>query len=248
MIELRGVSKRFGSRLVLRNVGVTFRPGEVTALIGPNGSGKTTLLKSIVGLVQPDTGQIFLNGVPLDGGAWACRDRIGYLSQVARFPENLTVQELVAMLTMLRRRAPERLQELRTYFRLESVWDKPLRILSGGTRQRVALLLAWMFDPEVLLLDEPTAGLDPVAAARLKDLILQERERGKVLLLTTHVLAEVEELADQIVFLLDGEVHFAGSPEELLLRTGESTVEGAIVQLLDAHTGGVLHVDRVIGL
>jgi Cu-processing system ATP-binding protein len=230
MLEIRDLAKRFGATPVLAGVTLAFRPGRVTAVVGPNGAGKTTLIKSILGLVRPDRGEIRLGGVVVAGDAW--RRRVGYMPQIARFPENLTAAELVAMLKDLRGAGADTDEELVERFALAAHMGKPLRALSGGTRQKVNAVLAFLFRPELLVLDEPTSGLDPVASGVLKDKILAERAAGRTVVVTSHVLSELEELADDVAFLVDGRVHFAGSVEELLRATRQHRLERAVAHMM----------------
>jgi Cu-processing system ATP-binding protein len=238
MLEIRNLTKRFGRLAVLQGVDLVVRPGRVTAVLGPNGAGKTTLIKSVLGLTRPDGGAIALGGTPIVGpGAQgdAHRARIGYMAQIARFPENLSGAELIAMLKDLRAGAADAAaidDELIARFHLEPHLGKPLRALSGGTRQKVNAVLAFLFRPELLILDEPTAGLDPVASSVLKDKILAERDAGRTFILTSHVMSELEELADDVAFLVDGQVRFAGPVDELLRATRQATLERAIAQML----------------
>ena len=234
MLEILGLTKAFGKLTVLDGVDLTIHPGRVTAVLGPNGAGKTTLIKSVLGLTRPDGGEIRLGGVRVVGpgvGGDAYRARIGYMPQIARFPENLTAAELIAMLLDLRGGAAGD-EELVERFALAPHLDKPLRTLSGGTRQKVNAVLAFLFRPGLLILDEPTAGLDPVASAVLKDKILAERAAGRTFVLTSHVISELAELADDVAFLVDGRVHFAGPVETLLGATRQATLERAIAHLM----------------
>ena len=235
MLEIRDLVKRFGAQEVLRGVDLSVRPGHVTAVVGPNGAGKTTLIKSVLGLTRADAGEILLDGAPVTGDAY--RARIGYMPQIARFPENLCAADLMAMVADLRAAPPAGGldTELVERFALEPQLRKPLRALSGGTRQKVNAVLAFLFRPELLVLDEPTAGLDPVASAVLKDRIAAERRLGRTVLLTSHVSSELEELADDVAFLLDGRVVFAGPIPDLLRRTRQPRLERAIAHVM---TGG----------
>jgi Cu-processing system ATP-binding protein len=231
MITIHALTKRFGRLEVLRGVDLAVRPGAVTAIVGPNGAGKTTLIKAILGHTRADGGRILFDGERV-GDDPAYRSRIGYMPQIARFPENLTAAELVAMLTDLRE-APDSVDaELVDAFALAPHMDKPLRTLSGGTRQKVNAVLAFLFHPELVVLDEPTAGLDPVASAVLKDKIAAERARGRTFILTSHIMSELEELADDVAFLLDGQVRFAGAVHDLKLRTRQFTLERAIACMM----------------
>jgi Cu-processing system ATP-binding protein len=244
MLEITGLTKRFGKLEALDGIDLTIRRGRVTAVLGPNGAGKTTLIKSILGLTRPDGGTIVLDGERVVGagaGGDAYRRRIGYMPQIARFPENLSAAELIAMLKDLRGgpgpdpstgTEPRLDQELVDSLALAPHLGKSLRTLSGGTRQKVNAVLAFLFRPDLLILDEPTAGLDPVASAVLKDKILAERRAGRTFVLTSHVMSELEELADDVAFLVDGRVRFAGPVEELLRATRQPKLERAIAHLM----------------
>ena len=235
MIDIRRVEKAFGAQRVLQAVDLAIAPARVTAIVGPNGAGKTTLIKMIVGLVRPDAGEIRFDGVPI-GDGHAHRARIGYMPQIARFPDNLTGAELLAMLTDLRGGegacAARHDEMLIGALGIEQELAKPLRVLSGGTRQKVNAVIAFLFHPELLILDEPTAGLDPVASSTLKDVILAARGAGRTVLLTSHNMSELEELADDVAFLLDGRVRYHGPVHDLKRRTRQSNLERAIAEVM----------------
>jgi Cu-processing system ATP-binding protein len=233
MIEARGVCKSFGPIQVLRSIDVDVPRGEITAIIGPNASGKTTFNRILLGLVQADAGDIRLDGVSIRGQS-KYRERIGYMQQSARFPENLCAADVFDMITTLRQ-GGQRDDELIESLALGPVLRTPFRQLSGGTRQRVNAALAFLLQPELLILDEPTAALDPVSSSILKDKIRSARTNGRTFILTSHVLSELDELADRIVFLLDGTVRFAGRPEELLRNTGEANLERAVATIMRGH-------------
>ena len=231
MVEVRGVTKRYGPLRVLEGVDVHVPRGLVTAIVGPNGSGKTTLNRILLGLVRPDSGSIVVDGTPLDGSP-GYRRKIGYMPQAARFPENLSARDVFRMVTDIRGDGAPRDEEFLETLALGPVLDTPIRVLSGGMRQRVNAALAFLFRPELLLLDEPTAGLDPISSSTFKDRILRERDAGRTFIITSHVLSELEELSDRIVFLLDGVARFAGTQGELKSRTGQPTLERAIARLM----------------
>ena len=231
MIRVRELTKRFDGVYALRAVDLDIIPGRVTAILGPNGAGKTTLMKMILGLTRITDGKILVDGERI-GDDPAYRARIGYMPQIARFPENLTAAELIAMLCDLRGEAAELDDDLVTRFGLSDQLGKPLRTLSGGTRQKVNAVLAFLFQPDLLILDEPTAGLDPVSSAVLKDKILEARNAGRTLIVTSHVLSDLDALADDIAFLIDGRVAFSGSVHDLKLRTRELSLERAIARVM----------------
>ena len=230
-VEFRGLRKRFGRMTALDAVDIQVAPGRITALVGPNGAGKSTLIKCLLGLVRPDEGSIVLAGAALDGG-WAYRRKVGYMPQAPSFPDNLTGREVVEMLRDLRGPSAATDEELLEWFGESGALDRPVRVLSGGTRQKLNAAIAFLFRPSLIILDEPTAGLDPVASGILKDKIRRVRDGGATVVLSSHLMAELEELAEDLVFLVDGRVRYAGSIEGLKERAGETGLERAMAALL----------------
>ncbi len=228
MIRVEKLKKRYGRLEVLRELDLEIETGKVTAILGPNGAGKTTLIKSLLGLVRPDGGEMTIDGKRVEGSEY--RREIGYMPQAARYPENLTVEEILHMIKDLRERFDDLDEELIALFDLEEQFEKPFKTLSGGNRQRVSAALAFLFRPRLLFLDEPTAGLDPLGSSYLKDKILKERAAGTTIVLTSHVMSEVEELADTVVYMLEGKVYFESSVADLLAETGEGTLERALAR------------------
>ncbi|KAA5539980.1 ABC transporter ATP-binding protein [Adhaeribacter rhizoryzae] len=230
MIEIKNITKAFGKLQVLKGIDINLEKGKIYAFLGPNGSGKTTLIKTILGLNQPDNGEILIQNENIKNN-WQYKSCIGYMPQIARFPENLNMMELLGMTRDIRKTASDE-EKYISYFNLEGARDKKLKNLSGGTKQKVNAVLAFMFNPDILIFDEPSVGLDPVAHLKLKDLMREERDNGKTILLTTHILSEVEELADEVIFLLDGKIYFQGTVQNLVQTQNESNLERAIAQLL----------------
>lgn len=231
MIKVKDIHKQFGQVKVLDGVSFDINQQGVVAVLGPNGSGKTTVLKTILGMVLPQSGEIFYKGQPIIG-KWDYRKQIGYLPQIAQFPDNLIVSELIDMIKNIRN-MPSKEEEIIELFGVEPFLDKKLSNLSGGTKQKVNLVLTFMFDSPLYILDEPTAGLDPVSLIHLKELIQKEKSKGKTLLITTHIMSLVEELSDEIIFLLEGKIYFQGSVQELEKETGQSDLEHAIARILE---------------
>jgi len=231
MIEVLGLSKAFGRLTVLDGVDLRVRPGRVTAIVGPNAAGKTTLIKAMLGLVRPDAGRISLGGAPVTADG-AYRSQIGYMPQIARFPENLSAGNLLALLADLRGAEASVDRELVRTLGLETELDKPLRTLSGGTRQKVNAAMAFLFAPGLLILDEPTAGLDPLSSGVLKDKIAAERANGRTVIIASHIMSELDELADDVAVLLDGRMQFDGPVSELKRLTRQTTLERAIAHLM----------------
>src|SRR5690554_4450354 len=233
MIEVKNLHKKFGKNEVLKGIDLSIGEGGIFAILGPNGSGKTTLIKSILGMVLPDSGEISINGKSLKND-FKYRDKIDYLPQIANFPGNLKVNELIAMIKDLRDSKNTNDTKLIELFKLKPFLDKRLVNLSGGTKQKVNLVLAFMFDSPLIILDEPTSGLDPISHLRLKNLIFSEREKGKTILVTSHILSFVEDIADKIVFLLEGEIYFNGTISQLKTKTEQPDLEHAIASTLSA--------------
>ncbi|GAB4378716.1 MAG: ABC transporter ATP-binding protein [Salibacteraceae bacterium] len=229
MITLTSVSKRFGKNLVLDSVDFTIAEGRVISMLGPNGSGKSTLIKCILNLVRPNSGKIMVNG--RSSTDVEARKSISYMPQVARFAENISAQRLISLMMDLRgeERDP---YELIRYFELENQIRKPLGELSGGTRQKVSAVLAFLFDTPIIILDEPTVGLDPVSRVNFKNLVLQEKTKGKTIFFTSHILSDVEELADELAFLMDGKIIFRGQPRQIMSETNQPTLEKAMATFL----------------
>lgn len=230
MIEIRGLRKRFGLNAVLDGVDLDIAGGRITAIVGPNAAGKSTLIKCVLGLTRPDAGTIAVGGVDIDERG-EYRSGIGYMPQIARFPENISGQDLIDMVVDVRG-MPAASREMIEAFGLRAHLAKPLRTLSGGTRQKLNAVIALLFRPAVLMLDEPSAGLDPVSAGLLKDRMRSERDAGTAVILTSHVLSEIDELADDVAFLADGRIRFAGPVQELKVATRQFTLERAIAHVL----------------
>lgn len=232
MIIATNINKKFGKLKALDNVSVTCNKGECIALIGPNGSGKTTFIKSILGMVVCDSGFITFNGKNILHN-WQYRANIGYMPQIGRYPDNMTIGQLLDMMKDIRTKKNTALDEdLVQKFELEKLLHKRMRTLSGGTRQKVSASLAFLFDPDVLILDEPTAGLDPVAAEILKEKIIAEKAKGKLVLITSHILSELDELVTEVIYMQDGKLLFQKSIEELRTDTGQEKLSKAIASVM----------------
>lgn len=230
MIQINSLYKKFGKLSVLEGLDLEIKSGGIFAILGPNGSGKTTLIKSILGMVIPNSGEIKIDNISVLN-QWDYRNQINYLPQIANFPANLTVNELLAMVKNLRPKDAHE-NDLISLFGLEPFLDKKLGNLSGGTKQKVNIVLTFMFDSDLIILDEPTSGLDPISLIHLKEIIRKEKEKGKTLLITTHIMSLVDEIADEIVFLLDGKIYFKGSVDQLKEQTQETNLEHAIANLM----------------
>lgn len=231
MIAIKNITKKFGKLEVLKDIELTFQKGECIALIGPNGCGKTTLIKSILGMVLPDSGSIVFNGKSILK-EFQYRENIGYMPQIGRYPDNMTIGQIIEMIKKIRNSDEVLDEDLVRAFQLEKMFSKQMRTLSGGTTQKVSATLAFLFNPDVLILDEPTAGLDPLASEILKEKIIKEKQNGKLILITSHLLSELDDMITQIVFMQEGKVHFHKTISDLLDSTGEVKISKAIAKIL----------------
>lgn len=231
MISVKKVSKKFGKQQVLTNVDLDLVMGKSYALVGPNGSGKTTLIKSILGLVIPSSGEIIFDNKSI-ARDWKYREKIGYMPQIGRYPENMTIGQLIDMMKNIRNNSPELDDSLIEAFKLYKIYDKRMHALSGGTRQKVSAALAFLFKPPVLILDEPTAGLDPVSVEVLKEKIQDERTKGKLLIISSHILSDLDELTTDMIYIFEGKLHYNNSIQTLKDETQEKKLGKAIATMI----------------
>jgi Cu-processing system ATP-binding protein len=233
MITINNISKSYPKQKALDSVSLEFLSGQSIALIGPNGSGKTTLIKIILSLVKPDEGDITVLGQDISTSGVYRKD-IGYMPQITRFPENMTVRQLFRLVKDLRADISSTSYDLDLYsaYNIESMNAKPLYALSGGMKQKVSAALAFLFDPDILILDEPTAALDPISNERLKEKIRTSYEKEKLVLITSHILSDLDEIVNHVVYLMEGKIAFHKSIEQLRLETDETRLNKIIVTLL----------------
>ncbi|HEY0355337.1 MAG TPA: ABC transporter ATP-binding protein [Flavisolibacter sp.] len=231
MIRIENINKRFKKLHALKDIHAEMDKGQVISLIGPNGSGKTTLIKSILGLVKPDSGKIYFNDTLIDEDV-SYRKQIGYMPQIGRYPDNMKIGQLFSMIRNIRKDEKQHDEELYYKFKLDTILDKTMRSLSGGTRQKVSAALAFLFDADVLILDEPTAGLDPLSAEILKEKIVAEKEKGKLILITSHVLSDLEELTTDVIYMQEGKMVFNRTLKDIQEETGEEKLSKAIAWLM----------------
>lgn len=232
IINIEQLRKSFGKLQVLNGVTASFNQGQSVAIVGPNASGKTTLIKCILGIVIPDEGKIVVDGVST-ANSYHYKVSIGYMPQIGRYPGNITIGQLFAMMKDIRGMKDEKLDdELFDLFGLMQMSGKPLRTLSGGTLQKVSAALAFLFNPKILILDEPTAGLDPLASEILKEKILKSTKAGKLVIITSHLMNEVEEIADRILYMMDGSVKFYKTLDQIRIHTGEQKLGKALASMI----------------
>jgi Cu-processing system ATP-binding protein len=232
MISLKEVNKKFGKLTALDNVTIALDKGKSYALIGPNGSGKTTLIKSILGMVIPSSGEIFVENENIKNH-WRYREKIGYMPQSGHYPENIKIGQLFDMMRNIRGGNVATDEELIQTFQLDKIVDKRMHALSGGTRQKVSAALAFLFDAPILILDEPTAGLDPVSVEILKEKILREKEQGKLFLISSHILSDLDELSTDIVYLIEGKIEYQNSIDHLKEMTQERRLGRAMAAFIN---------------
>ena len=246
MIRIEHINKKFKKLLALNDINAQFEKGQVISLIGPNGSGKTTLIKSILGMVKPDRGKIFFNNEPINRDP-SYRSQIGYMPQIGRYPDNMKVGQLFKMLRNIRNVPGDNIdEELIEKFGIERIFDKPMRTLSGGTRQKVSAAVAFLFDPCVLILDEPTAGLDPLSSEILKEKILNEKSKNKLILITSHILSDLDELTTHIMYLQEGKMEFFKEIEQLREETGEIKLGKAIARIMNGEKFNSEWIDTML--
>ncbi|MBH1959969.1 MAG: ABC transporter ATP-binding protein [Flavobacteriia bacterium] len=232
MIEVKNLTKKFGKFTALDDLNLSFTNSKSIALIGPNGCGKTTLIKSILGLNVIETGDILVDGKSVKDD-YLYRKDIGYMPQIGRYPENMSIGQTIKMIKDTRKISETHLDtELLENFELEKMYDKKMGTLSGGTTQKVSAVLAFMFDPKVIILDEPTAGLDPLASEILKNKIIKEKNKGKLIIITSHLLSELDDIVSEIVFMNEGKIIVQQSVEDLMTERKSEKISESIISIL----------------
>lgn len=236
MIKITNLQKKFGKFQVLKNINLQLNEGNIVALLGPNACGKTTLIKCVLGMVIPNSGSITVLGKEIKND-WTYRASIGYMPQISRYPENMRVGQILEMIMDIRKESNQTLDlSLYESFKLKDILNKKMATLSGGTRQKVSAHLAFLFNPPIYILDEPTAGLDPLSALILKEKILEERNKGKLILITSHILSELDDIVNQVIYMQDGELVFDKSIEQLKTDTDQTKLADAIAYFMKAET------------
>lgn len=233
-LNIEGLRKSYGRKHVLTGFDLKAEAGTVTAILGSNGSGKSTFMRCLVGLHVFKTGSISVLGEDVRKGP-AYRRHIGYMPQYPGFPENLTVREIAKLVSQVRRVSPDfhRGGELG----VEGFLDQKWKTLSGGMKQKVNATLAVAFDAPILVLDEPTASLDPASRLKFVDLLKRERSQGKCILISTHMLGDLWELADQLAFLREGRVHAVPARDMPGMGTDIGLFESSVAACLEETAG-----------
>ncbi|MFC2188026.1 ABC transporter ATP-binding protein [Fulvivirgaceae bacterium LMO-SS25] len=233
MIKIENISKTYGRQQVLKSINLDFCAGQSVALIGPNGSGKTTLIKAILGLITPDSGCIKVQERDISINP-EYRRIIGYMPQLSRFPEQMKVNQLFALIRKIRGNPPEDGYDLSLYniFNIEKMGDKSLGILSGGMKQQVSASLAFYFRPQIIILDEPTAGLDPISNEILKAKVNEEQIKKRLVITTSHILNDLEEICKHVVYIMGGEILLNETISHISRTTGETKLNKMVVKFL----------------
>ena len=221
-LEVRSIAKSYDQRAVLHDVSLDVHRGEVVGLLGPNGAGKTTCFYSVMGLVKPDSGRIYLDSEDITGLPMYRRAilGLGYLPQETSIFRGMTVEENI--LAVLEAAEPDkavrmaRLEQLLGEFGLTALRDSPAMALSGGERRRCEIARALAADPSIMLLDEPFAGIDPISISDIRELVRELKSRDIGVLITDHNVRETLDIVDRACIIYDGQVLFAGTPEALV--------------------------------
>lgn len=206
MIEVRNLTKRFGAVTAIENVSFRVEPGETFALLGPNGSGKTTTLKCIVSLVSPTSGEVLINGINTARRPRESGRLLSYLPQRVAFPENVTAREVLEFYCRLRKLPLERVKAALNRAQFNGSADRLVSEFSGGMVQRLGVAVAFLPDAPLLVLDEPTISLDPEGAFQLREFIASQKREGTTIVFSSHVLSDVDRLADRVAVLVEGKL------------------------------------------
>ncbi|CAH1210112.1 putative multidrug ABC transporter ATP-binding protein YbhF [Paenibacillus plantiphilus] len=232
VIALKGIVRQFGSRIVLDNITLNIERGELFGLLGPSGSGKTTMVKLITGIDSADSGTVHMLGQRMP--KLSMLQRFGYMSQSDALYNDLTAKQNLAFFAALYglngKQASERINHAMAIVRLLPDLDKPVAAYSGGMKRRLSLAIALLHEPELLVLDEPTVGIDPVLRQSIWKELGAMRERGTTILLTTHVMDEAEK-CDRLALIRGGKLTAVDTPEALKVSSGSGTIEEAFIKL-----------------
>lgn len=231
MIEFKNISKSFGRLQVLKDISLCFEDGVCVIFIGPNGCGKTTLIKCLLHMVIPNSGTVWIDNknVSLHPDS---RNHLGFMPQIGSFPEHMTVTEVIKAVQSIRNYRGEIDKDIYEAYDIPALGTKKMNTLSGGTVQKVSAAIAFMFHPDIVVMDEPFAGLDIQASYILRKKIIKEREHGKTIFITSHILSDIDSIISHVVFMENGSVLFNKSLTQLYAETGEKNISEAVMQLI----------------
>lgn len=230
MIDLENIKKAYSGNVILKNINLHVSSPTVFALVGPNGSGKSTLLKMILGLVIPDSGRVSFEDTEVNDVNKAVRKQIGYMPQVPSFPRNLKVREIIGFLDSLNGGEAPHHDRLMQDLEISAFYDRYFGDLSGGMKQKVNILQCFRSDKKLYVLDEPTVSLDPHMAYYLKSLVRERNQAGHSFIFTSHIMHEVEDMADEMALLLEGEIRIAKKLADLKNEFGGLPLEESLRQ------------------
>ena len=240
LIQVRNLGKRYGDKVAVKDVSFDVQRGEVFGFLGPNGAGKTTTIKMIVGLLQPTTGTVRVAGHDVGAEPLAAKAASGYVPDTPNLYAKLSARELLRFVADLysldRGHAARRIDELLRMFDLAAAADDTIDSYSHGMQQKTSLAAALVHDPRVLVLDEPTVGLDPKSARLIKDILRQMADRGSAVMLSTHILEIAERMCDRVGIIDRGELIAVGTMDEL--RTLDSSGKASLEDIFLSLTGG----------
>lgn len=228
-LEIRNLKKRYGQRLALKGISFSLKEGELFSLLGPNGAGKTTTLRILSGLTSSTEGEVYLFGEPLlQNELWA-KTKIGLVPQQVNLDLELTVEENLLihglLFKMSLREVKKHIDELLELADLKERKNSKVKELSGGLRRRLLIIRALLHQPKILLLDEPTVGLDPHIRRKIWSFIKQIQNKGTTILLTTHYMEEAEVLSDRVAFIVEGQIIDINTPKDFIKRLGEVALD-----------------------
>jgi sodium transport system ATP-binding protein len=236
MIEASALYKRFGSIEAVTDVSFAARDGEITGLLGPNGAGKSTCLRMIYGVIAPDSGHAAIDGIDIQGETSTARAQLGVLPHATGLYGNLTARENIAYFGSLQgigmKRIARRCDELARSLDMLGFMNRRVKGFSQGQRIKVALARALVHEPQNLVLDEPTNGLDVMAIRNLREMLQGLRAQGRCILFSSHVMQEVAALCDRVVIIGGGRLLADDAPEAIRVRTGSASLEQAFLQVL----------------
>jgi sodium transport system ATP-binding protein len=234
MLSAESLRKQFGPVLAVDDIGFAVRPGEIVGLLGPNGAGKTTTLRMLAGILTPDAGRVLIDGLDMHRTPLEAKRRLGFLSGDTRLYQRLTAREMLRyfgrLYEMPEARIEERVRALVGELAMGEFADRPCGTLSAGQTQRANIARAFLHEPPLLILDEPTTALDVVSGRFIVEAIRGARDAGRAVLFSTHIMGEAEYLCDRILLVHRGRLVDAGTLPELLARTGQANLTDAFLQ------------------
>ncbi len=240
MIKVENIAKNFGDVVAVRDLSFEAGDGVITTLLGANGSGKSTTLRAVSGLMKPATGTIHVDGIDVADEPLKAQRRLGIFPDQFGLYTRLTTREHIGYFAELHglygKARDEAVERVAEQLHMADILDRRTLGFSQGQRMKVALAGAIVHQPQNIVLDEPTRGLDVMAIRLLRETLLQLKAQGHCVLLSSHVMAEVEILSDQVVMIAAGELCAVGTPKELITESGQPNLEEAFVHLTEAHT------------